>query len=106
MAYRKSTLRSMSPVTRKVARLIGEQESVAKRFKNLIPEIQRLELDSRALVTAKQPRPTNKCYRVWFDDASACLVDALGETQVRCIIEAGIATGKYTGQIKSIECLS
>ena len=27
MAYRKRTLRSMSPVTRKVARLIGEAES-------------------------------------------------------------------------------
>jgi len=54
MAYRKSTLRSMSPVTRKVARLIGEQESVARRFKNLVPEIQRLELDSQALTAAKQ----------------------------------------------------
>jgi len=54
MAYRKSTLRSMSPVTRKVARLIGEQESVARRFKNLVPEIQRLELESRALTAAKQ----------------------------------------------------
>ena len=54
MAYRKSTLRSMSPVTRKVARLIGEQESIARRFKNLVPEIQRLELDSQALATAKQ----------------------------------------------------
>ena len=53
MAYRKKTLRSMSPVTRKVARLIGEQESIAKRFKNLIPDIQRLELDSRALSTAR-----------------------------------------------------
>ena len=49
MAYRKKTLRSMSPVTRKLARLIGEQESVARRLKNLIPEIQTLELDSRAL---------------------------------------------------------
>jgi len=54
MAYRKSTLRSMSPVTRKVARLIGEQDSVAKRLKNLIPEIQSLEHDSRALATARQ----------------------------------------------------
>ena len=54
MAYRKRTLRSMLPVTRKLARLIGEQESIARRFKNLIPEIHRLELDSRALATAKQ----------------------------------------------------
>ena len=106
MAYRKRTLRSMLPVTRKLARLIGEQESVARRFKNLIPEISRLELDSRALVNAKQPKSTNKCYRVWFDDCSACLVDALGEIQARCIVETGIANGKYTGHIKSIECLS
>ena len=56
MAYRKSTLRSMSPTTRKVARLIGEQDSVARRFKNLVPEIQRLELDSRALANAKQAK--------------------------------------------------
>lgn len=54
MAYRKSTLRSMSPTTRKVARLIGEQESIARRFKNLVPEIRRLELDSQALANAKQ----------------------------------------------------
>jgi len=39
----------MLPTTRKVARLIGELESVDKRLKNLIPELQRQELDSRAL---------------------------------------------------------
>ncbi len=60
MAYRKSTLRSMSPVTRKVARLIGEQESVARRFKNLIPELQRLELDSRALAKSQYPQPKDQ----------------------------------------------
>lgn len=49
MAFRKRTLRSMLPTTRKVARLIGEQESIARRFKNLIPELQRMELDSIAL---------------------------------------------------------
>ena len=54
MAYRKKTLRSMSPVTRRMARLIGELDSVNRRLKNLIPEIQRLEFESRALETAKQ----------------------------------------------------
>jgi hypothetical protein len=49
MAYRKRTLRSMLPVTRKVARLAGELDSTSRRLKNLIPELQRLELDSRAL---------------------------------------------------------
>lgn len=53
MAYRKKTLRTMSPTARKVARLVGEQVSVALRLKNLIPDLQRLDLDSRALQTAK-----------------------------------------------------
>lgn len=53
MAYRKKTLRTMSPTARKVARLAGELESVARRLKNLIPDIQRLELDSKALFNAK-----------------------------------------------------
>lgn len=56
MAYRKKTLRSMSPTARKLARLIGEQESIARRSKNLIVEIQRLELDSKALANAKGER--------------------------------------------------
>lgn len=54
MAYRKRTLRSMSPTTRKLARLVGEQASIVRRLKNLMPEIQRLELDSRALKHADQ----------------------------------------------------
>jgi hypothetical protein len=45
----------MSPTARKLARLAGELASVTTRLKNLVPEIQRLDLDSRALVTAKQP---------------------------------------------------
>jgi len=49
MAFRKRTLRQMSPTARKVARLAGEAESVARRLKNLIPELQRLDLDSKAL---------------------------------------------------------
>jgi hypothetical protein len=39
----------MLPTTRKVARLIGELESVDKRLKNIIPDLQRLELESQAL---------------------------------------------------------
>ncbi len=54
MAYRKKTLRSMSPVTRRLARLIGELKSVDRRLQNLLPEISRLEFESRALETAKQ----------------------------------------------------
>jgi hypothetical protein len=53
MAFRKKTLRTMSPTARKVARLTGELESVARRLKNLIPELQRLDLDSQALGNAR-----------------------------------------------------
>jgi len=54
MAYRKKTLRRMSPTARRVARLAGELDSVARRLKNLIPELQQLELDSKALAYAKE----------------------------------------------------
>jgi len=54
MAYRKKSLRSMLPTTRKVARLIGELESVTRRAKNIIPDLQRLELDSQALYKRKE----------------------------------------------------
>lgn len=41
--YRKKTLRNMSPVTRKIARLIGEATSVSRRLKAVLPEIEALE---------------------------------------------------------------
>jgi len=69
MAYRKKTLRSLSPVTRKLARLIGEMDSISRRSKNLLVEIQRLEADSRALQTAKQVYPEVSSIRM-FDDPS------------------------------------
>lgn len=55
MAYRKRTLRTMSPTARKVARLAGEIDSISRRLKNLVPDLQRLDLDSKALETAKNP---------------------------------------------------
>ena len=54
MAYRKKSLRRMSPTARKVARLVGELDSIARRLKTLVPELQQLELDSQALAVAKQ----------------------------------------------------
>ncbi|GAJ12464.1 unnamed protein product [marine sediment metagenome] len=54
MAFRKATLRRMPPVTRKYARLLNELDSVLRRGKNMVEEIQRLELDSRALAHAKE----------------------------------------------------
>lgn len=49
MAYRKRTLRSMSPVTRKLARLAGEAGSLERRLKALVEEVQSIEHNSRAL---------------------------------------------------------
>ena len=54
MAYRKATLRRMPPETRKYARLLNDLESVLRRGKNLVEEVNRLELDSRALAHAKE----------------------------------------------------
>lgn len=53
MVMRKKTLRRLSPVARKVARLAGEADSVGRRLKNLLAEIQSLELDSSALKNAR-----------------------------------------------------
>ena len=50
MAYRKRTLRVMSPTARKVARLIGELDSVSRRLKNLVPELQELDFERKALM--------------------------------------------------------
>jgi len=57
MAFRKRTLRTMSPTARKVARLIGEVESAVNRLKNLIPELQTLDFDRQALLTTKEQSP-------------------------------------------------
>lgn len=54
---RKKTLRKLSPTTRKFARLLGEQASVTRRLTNMIPDIQRLELDSQALFKAQEASP-------------------------------------------------
>ena len=80
MTFRKHTLRTMSPTARKVARLIGEQESVAKRLKNLIPDLQQLDADSRALATAKQNSP------VWLN--TPALTEALTDELTDNGIEA------------------
>ena len=48
MAYRKKTLRRLTPEARKLAKLIGELESVSRRLKSLVPAVERLEIDHRA----------------------------------------------------------
>ena len=52
--FKSKTLRRMTPVARKYARLLNELESVCRRGKNLVEEISQLELDSRALIHAKE----------------------------------------------------
>ena len=49
MATRKRTLRRMSPVARKLAKLANEAESLATRLRNLIATVESVEADSRAL---------------------------------------------------------
>ena len=51
--FRKATLRKMPPKTRQYARLLNDLESVLRRGKNMVEEISRLELDSKALAHAK-----------------------------------------------------
>lgn len=58
MAYRKKTLRKMSPTARQVARLTGELDSVSRRLKNLIPDLQALDFAAKALESAVGPPPT------------------------------------------------
>ena len=48
MAYRKKTLRRLTAEARKLAKLIGELESVSRRLKSLVPVVERLEIDVRA----------------------------------------------------------
>jgi len=48
MAYRKKTLRRLTPEARKLAKLIGELESVSRRLKSLVPVVERLEIDVKA----------------------------------------------------------
>jgi len=45
---RKKTLRSLPPQTRKIARLIGDLQSVARRLKNLLPVLEDMEMWQRA----------------------------------------------------------
>lgn len=53
MAYRKSTLRKLRPVTRQYAKLITEAESAVRRMKKLLHTVELLEADSVALLKAR-----------------------------------------------------
>ena len=54
MPMRKKTLRRMSPQTRKLAKLIGDLESVTRRLKNYLADVQELELWAKAAKAQKK----------------------------------------------------
>ncbi len=69
MAYRKKTLRHMSPQSRRLARLIGEMSSITARLKSMLVNVQRLELDSASLATAKHiSRTCSECGKELDDE--------------------------------------
>jgi hypothetical protein len=49
LAYRKKTIRRMSPVTRRYAKILNELAGIMRKLKNLTEDIARLETDSKAL---------------------------------------------------------
>jgi len=46
-----------------------------------------------------------RCYRIYFDDDSAVLIDAWSEVAAIEIAKERIASGQYNGQVKSAMCL-
>jgi len=49
MAYKRKTLRTMPPTSRKLARLINDLNSTTRKLKNLLPDIVDAELAERAM---------------------------------------------------------
>lgn len=75
MGYRKATLRRMSPVAKKYAKLVNELESVLRRAKNLMEEIQRIELDSQALWKQHEAQPRDELAGESLDELSKQMLD-------------------------------
>jgi len=46
-----------------------------------------------------------KCYRVWFKDGSAVLLDAFSARDAIALTEKRIAKGELYGKVKHAECL-
>jgi len=68
MTYKSKTLRRMPPLTREVARLINELDSVTTRLKNRIPALQDAELDS---IVAKRQEAAS-LNKVLNDPCTSC----------------------------------
>ena len=56
MSYRKSTMRKMYPVARKLAKLENQLDGISRKIKNLIPQVEKVEFEARALRNAKAQR--------------------------------------------------
>jgi len=48
MAYRKRTLRKLTPEARKLAKAVSQLDAISRKLKNLVPIVERLEVDLRA----------------------------------------------------------
>lgn len=46
-----------------------------------------------------------QCYRVWFRDGSAVLIDAETLMEARRIARAKVKAGEWAGAIERVECL-
>lgn len=53
MSYRKRTMRKMYPVARKLAKLENQMDGLSRKIKNLIPQVEKVEFEARALRNAK-----------------------------------------------------
>ena len=53
MSYRKKTMRKMYPVARKLARLENSLDGISRKIRNLVPQVERVEFEARALRNAK-----------------------------------------------------
>lgn len=58
--YRKSTLRKLSPTTRKVARLLNEAEITILRLKKLLPLIESMEAAETAMLKSTEIKKQGK----------------------------------------------
>ena len=64
MPMRKKTLRRMPANTRRLAKLIGELDSVSRRLKNILPVVEDMERWIRAEEKRKQLYPENSIEEV------------------------------------------
>jgi hypothetical protein len=65
MPTRSRTLRKLPKFTRKYYRLCDELQSVCTRFKNLREELQRMELDARALFESQSHEKPSELNPQW-----------------------------------------